>query len=185
MKADFKVFLDACVLANYGVCDLLLRLAEKPRQYLPVWSEAVLEEVHRTHTEKLGWPEELAVSFGRELRTHFPEALASGYEHLLPAVTNDPKDRHVLAAAIHAGAPVLLTFNLKDFPAEALAPWGISALHPQAYLLTLYEMDDIQVVSRLAAIAARRGEAQEDVLMRLGRALPVFASRLLDDLNLG
>jgi hypothetical protein len=35
MRADFKVVLDACVLANFGVCDLLLRLAERPRLYLP------------------------------------------------------------------------------------------------------------------------------------------------------
>lgn len=54
MKADFRVFLDACVLANIGVCDLLLRLAERPRQHLPFWSEDVLAEVYRTHTEKLG-----------------------------------------------------------------------------------------------------------------------------------
>ena len=185
MRADFKVFLDACVLANFGVCDLLLRLAEKPRQYLPAWSEAVLDEVYRTHTERLGWPEKLAASFGRELRRHFPEALVSNYDHLLPAVTNEPKDRHVLAAAIHAGAEVLLTFNLKDFPDEAMAPWGIDALHPQDYLLILYEMDNVQVVSRIAAIAARRGEDQEDVLVRLGRSLPSFSSRLLDDLRLG
>jgi hypothetical protein len=33
MKADFRVVLDACVLANFGVCDLLLRLAERPRLY--------------------------------------------------------------------------------------------------------------------------------------------------------
>lgn len=38
MRADFKVVLDACVLANYGVANLLLSLAEKPRLYLPVWS---------------------------------------------------------------------------------------------------------------------------------------------------
>ena len=184
MKADFRVFLDACVLANIGVCDLLLRLAERPRQYVPVWSEAVLDEVYRTHTERLGWPEALADSFRSELRVHFPEALSSDYEHLLPAVTNDPKDRHVLAAAAHAGAEVILTFNLKDFPDEALAPWGVKAEHPQDYLQTLYEIDDVQVVSRIAAIAARRGEDQEDVLVRLGRALPIFASRLLDDLGL-
>ena len=103
----------------------------------------------------------------------------------MPAVTNEPKDRHVLAAAIHAGAEVLLTFNLKDFPDEAMAPWGIDALHPQNYLLILYEMDNVQVVSRIAAIAARRGEDQEDVLVRLGRSLPSFSSRLLDDLRLG
>lgn len=185
MKADFKVFLDACVLANYGVCDLLLRLAERPRQFLPVWSEAVLVEVYGVHTGKLGWPDELATSFGHELRAHFPEAMSAGYEHLLPAVTNDPKDRHVLAAAAHAGAPMILTFNLKDFRADALAPWGIEARHPQDYLLTLYEMDDVQVVSRIAAIAAKRGQDQEDILIHLGKSLPKFASRLLDDLNLG
>lgn len=36
MRADFRVVLDACVLANYGVANLLLLLAEKPRLYLPV-----------------------------------------------------------------------------------------------------------------------------------------------------
>ena len=42
MQADFKVFLDACVLANIATCDLLLRLAERPRQYMPLWSDGVL-----------------------------------------------------------------------------------------------------------------------------------------------
>lgn len=184
MKADFRVFLDACVLANFAACDLLLRLAERPRQYLPVWSEEVLDEVYRTHTEKLGWPEHLAVSFREELRNHFPEALSSGYEHLLPAVSNDPKDQHVLAAAIHGRAEVILTFNLKDFPEEALEPWGIKAKHPQEYLQTLYEIDDRQVVARVSEIAAERGEDMEDVLVRLGQAVPAFSSRLLDDLDL-
>ena len=137
MKADFRVFLDACVLAGFAARDLLLRLAERPRQYVPVWSEEVLDEVYRTHTAKLGWPEKLAKSFGTELRRNFPEALSTGYEHLLPAVTNDPKDQHVLAAAVHGSAEVILTFNLKDFPEEALAPWDIKAKHPQDYLQTL------------------------------------------------
>ncbi len=183
MKADFRVFIDACVLANFGVCDLLLRLAERPRQYLPFWSEEVLAEVYRTHTERLGWPEDLARYFGEELRTHFPEALSVGYEHLLPSVTNDPKDRHVPAAAAHARAEIILTFNLKDFSPEALEPWGIEAKHPQDYLLTLYDMDKAQVVSRITAIATRREEGMEDVLVRLGKSLPLFASRLLDDLD--
>lgn len=184
MSADFKVFIDACVLANYGVCDLLLRLAEKPRQYLPAWSEAVLTEVYRVHTQKLKrkWPPKLATSFGDALRANFPEAMSAGYEHLLPAVKNDPKDHHVLAAAIHAGASIILTFNLRDFPDEALAPWGIKALHPQAYLLTLYDMDSQQVMNRIVAIAARRGQDPEDVLITLGKSLPTFTTRLLDDL---
>ena len=43
MKADFSVCLDACVLANFPVADLLLKLAERPRQYLPVWSDDIME----------------------------------------------------------------------------------------------------------------------------------------------
>ena len=124
MRADFKVFLDACVLANFGVCDLLLRPAEKPRQYLPVWSDAVLDEVYRAHTEKLGWPEELAVSFGRELRRHFPKALASSYDHLLPAVTNDPKDRHVLAAPSTPGRRCSSRSTSRTSPLKRWTPGG-------------------------------------------------------------
>lgn len=185
MKADFRVCLDACVLANFGVADLLLKLAERPRQYLPVWSEDILEEVHRTQTERLDWPERLADSFRSELRTHFPEAAAEGYEHLIDHLENDPKDRHVLAAAIEAGAEVILTFNLKDFPEDALEPWGVDAQHPQDYLLTLYEMDPLQVVRRIGTIAAERERDEEDVLLHLGKSIPAFSTRLLDDLDLG
>lgn len=184
MKANSKVFLDSCVLANIGVCDLLLRLAEHPRQFLPIWSERVLDEVFHTHTGKLNWPEDLAASFRQALLDHFPEAISSDYEHLIPAMTNQEKDRHVLAAAVHASAEVILTFNLKDFPPHALAPWSIRVLHPQDYLQMLYETDDVEVISRITAIATRRGEDPQDVLVRLGRALPTFARRLLDDLSL-
>lgn len=56
MRADFKVVLDACVLANYGACNLLLKLAEKPRLYRPCWSEELLGETERTQLNDLSWP---------------------------------------------------------------------------------------------------------------------------------
>ena len=52
MQADFPIMLDACVLANTGVCDLFLRLAETPRMYLPRWSATILDEVKRTQMGK-------------------------------------------------------------------------------------------------------------------------------------
>jgi hypothetical protein len=63
VRADYRIFLDACVLANFGVCDLLLRLSERPRLILPHWSAEVLAEVRRTHLEKLRWPAALAETF--------------------------------------------------------------------------------------------------------------------------
>ena len=183
MKADFKVVLDACVLTNFAVCDLLLRLAERPRLYLPIWSTAILEEVRRTQVKKLDWPEELADSFREALQKAFPEATVDDYQSILPSLTNDKKDRHVLATAIRSGSPLILTFNLKHFPPKTLRPWSIVATHPQDYLITLYEMEPLQVASRIAAIAAKRNLDQQDVLLRLGKVLPRFASRMIDELD--
>ena len=106
MKADFRVLLDACVLANFAVCDLLLRLAERPRLFLPVWSGQVLEEVRRTQVDKLGWPAELADSFRREVGNAFPEAGVSGYEHLIVRLTNDFRAQQKLLSPARAGSAI-------------------------------------------------------------------------------
>ena len=88
-----------------------------------------------------------------------------------------------LAAAIRGGCPLILTFNLKHFPAEALKPWNICASHPQDYLLILYEMEPRQVMACLGEIAGKRKLEVQDVLIRLGKVLPNFSQRLLDDLG--
>jgi predicted nucleic acid-binding protein len=183
MRADFRVVLDACVLANYGVANLLLLLAEKPRLYLPVWTDEILEETRRTQVNHLGWEVRLADSFQSSLRSAFPEALVTGYEHIVGQCSNDEKDRHVLACAIHCSSEVILTFNLKDFPEEALTPWGISARHPQDYLMTLFDLEPLQVMHLLGAIAQKRGCTLEDHLIDMGKFLPQFSTRLLDELN--
>jgi hypothetical protein len=183
MKADFKVVLDACVLANYGVANLLLLLAEKPRLYLPFWSAAILEETWKTQTGYLGWPKRIADSFRSELTRQFPEALVEGSDYLIESCTNEAKDRHVLACAIHCKAEVVLTFNLRDFPETSLSPWRIAAKHPQDYLLTLFSLEPLQVMQQLGGIAQKRGVPLEDHLIDLGKFLPAFSSRVLDELN--
>jgi hypothetical protein len=65
----------------------------------------------------------------------FPDALVTGYESLVDGMTNHPKDRHVLAAAVRANAEVIVTFNLRDFPEPALKPYDIAAIHPDDFLL--------------------------------------------------
>ncbi len=183
MRADFKVFVDACVLANHAVCDVLLRLAERPRLFLPVWSEEVLAEVRRTHVGNLGWPEHLADHYQTEIRRAFPEAIIGGYEPLMENLTNDPKDRHALAAAIRGECPLILTFNLRQFPETSLAHWSVRATHPQDYLLVLHGLDPGRVMGCLGEIAGRRKLEIQDVLLKLGKSVPAFSATLLDDLG--
>lgn len=183
MRADFKVVLDACVLANFGVANLVLSLAEKPRLYLPVWSEEILAETRRTQVGRFGWEERIADSLQAQLRTVFPESLIQGFDHLIGECTNDPKDRHVLACAIHCKAEVILTFNLRDFPPHSLARWGIAAEHHQDYLLMLFELEPLQMIHQLGIIAGKRGCTLEDQLIDIGRFLPAFSSKVLEELE--
>jgi hypothetical protein len=52
----------------------------------------------------------------------------------------DPDDRHVLAAAIRAGASIIVTYNLTDFPAQTLARFDIEAQHPDDFLVGLLDL---------------------------------------------
>ena len=113
---DFAAVLDACVLYNASVRDALLVQAETPALYVPRWSEEILEETRRNLVKHRHVSEEKAARLIRAMRTAFPEAAVSGYESLMPAMKNDHKDRHVLAAAVKCGAQTIVTFNLKDFP---------------------------------------------------------------------
>jgi hypothetical protein len=69
-----------------------------------------------------------------------PDALVTGYQHLIDSIElPDRDDRHVLAAAIHCRASVIVTLNLGDFPAQALSKFSIEAQHPDDFVLALLE----------------------------------------------
>jgi hypothetical protein len=56
------------------------------------------------------------------------DCLVSGYEALIEGLKlPDPADRHGLAAAIKAGAQVIVTSNLKHFPVVDLRQWNVEA----------------------------------------------------------
>jgi len=70
------------------------------------------------------------------------DCLVTGYEPLIQALTlPDGNDRHVLAAAITGRASMIVTFNLPDFPADAINGFGIHAKHPDDFLLDVESID--------------------------------------------
>jgi hypothetical protein len=78
----------------------LLRLAESPALFEPKWSAEIIAETVRTLELKLGWPAALTSHLQSELLSHFGGAWVTGYEPLISRMTNEEKDRHVLAAAV-------------------------------------------------------------------------------------
>jgi predicted nucleic acid-binding protein len=183
MRADFPVVLDACVLAEAAVSDLFLRLAESPRLLLPRWSESIWEEARRAWVEKLMWDENLAESRVKAATEFFPEAMVTGFEHIVPSCNNHPKDRHVLAVAIHSGTEVIVTFNVKDFSREALAPWGITASHPADYLKVLFDHDQAAVTDLLHNMASKAQRTVPEMLGRLAWSVHPFAEYVARELD--
>lgn len=126
--------------------DLLLRRGAA-QQFPPLWSAEILEETERSLVNKLGEPPQKARSRVEAMVTNFPDALVSDYEHLIPAMTNHPKDRHVLAAAVRSGAELIVTFNTKDFPVASSTLFDIDVRTPDDFLLDQLDLDPDAVVS--------------------------------------
>lgn len=149
MNSDFPTILDACVLVQAAVRDTLLRLFEQ-RLFLARWTDEIIEETVRTLQQRLGRTPEQTDYLVNELRTYFPDAwVEQGYRELIPVMTNHEKDRHVLAAAVKAPCEVIVTYNLKDFPEDSLRPFGITAKHPDEFLIDLYHLNGEIVVHEL------------------------------------
>jgi predicted nucleic acid-binding protein len=132
--------LDACVLVPASLRGTLLNAAAAGA-FVPAWSEPILGEVRGTLIgKKMIGPRQWERLDGA-LRREFPTALVpeAQIRALEPSMRNDPKDRHVLAAAVASGSPVVVTNNLKDFRATDLNQVGVQAMHPDRYLCHLLE----------------------------------------------
>jgi predicted nucleic acid-binding protein len=178
----FTGLLDTSVLYPFPLCDILLRLAER-ELYDPFWSERILEELRRNLLEA-GYDESQVDHRLHQMRQTFPSAMVpnAAVQQLEPAMANDEKDRHVLAAAVACSADVVVTFNLRDFPEGACEPYDIDAVHPDAFLLSLYDLDPTAVTTEITAQAAALTQpriSREELIKILARAgVPQFASTL-------
>lgn len=182
----YPVFFDTCVLIKPYVCDTLLTIAETGI-YRPLWSADVLLELDR-NLRRLGMTEVQVTHRLTQMTTHFLDAEVVGYESLIAVMTNDPRDRHVLAAAIRGGAEVVVTENIKDFPASALAPYDVVAMHQDDFLLDQLDLSPALVLAGLRRQVSRyRREPRTiddlpDVLAAPGHGCPLFAAACREQL---
>ena len=130
-----SVVFDACVLYPAPLRDFLLELASADL-FRARWTDWIHDEWTKNLLEKR--PDLLP---GRIERTRslmnraVPDCLVTGYEPLVPSIElPDENDRHVVAAAVHAAADAIVTFNLKDFPPESLAKYNLEAIHPDDFI---------------------------------------------------
>jgi len=138
---NFTVLYDACVLYPAPLRDLLMQLAVSDLFHAK-WTDEIHEEWMRNLLENRPDLRREQLERTRDLmNAHVQDCLVTGYEELMPALPlPDPKDRHVLAAAIRSGSNVIVTFNLKHFPENVLATHGIDAQHPDEFVKRLLDL---------------------------------------------
>lgn len=142
--------------------------------FLARWSTMVHEEwmaaVHRD------FPDVSRADLERTrdlMNLHAEGSIVGEFESLIEDLElPDPDDRHVLAAAIHSGADVIVTQNLKDFPQDKLVPFGLEAQHPDAFIGHLFDRNPDQVVGAAQehrASLKNPGRSVEEYLATLER----------------
>ena len=131
---------DACVIYPASLRDLLLCLAEE-RLVAPFWSKEIQDEWTRSLLrDRLDLKRERLERTCEEMNLNFPDSLVHGYEFLTTTLElPDRNDCHVLAAAVYVEADYIVTFNLKDFPKSALAPFSVEAISPDDFVLRLIQ----------------------------------------------
>ena len=177
--AVFPVVLDACVLFNASVRDTLLRAAEHGL-FRPQWSKRILEETTSNLISELGLRHEQAAHLVDELDKAFPEAIVTVPEDLIEAMKNDPKDRHVAAAALSSSAQVIVTFNKKHFKQEHLTHLNIEAQKPDEFLLYLFgRQPNLMIKILLEQAEDLNGVTFDQLLAKLEKQVPQFVAAVM------
>jgi predicted nucleic acid-binding protein len=140
--SSFKVVLDACVLYPASLRDTLLRSAQEGL-FRVLLSDQILEEVKRNLVKDTKMSEEGGNKLVAAISQTFEDSIVpiSKFAYLIPVMQNQEKDRHVLALAVTELAQVIVTYNLKDFPASILEEKEIQAQSPDDFLLYTFDLN--------------------------------------------
>lgn len=159
----FTAVIDACVLVGVAKRDLILSLAEA-ELFRVRWSEQVLRETEMALGKIFGNRGQLGMDASTRAKRSilnickaFPESTVEGHEVLVDCLNclPDKNDHHVLAAAIHCKASIIVTDNLKDFPSEALSIYEIEAKMPDEFIADTIDLDYRKSIAAIAQLRNR------------------------------
>jgi predicted nucleic acid-binding protein len=179
-----RVVLDANVLFPPVLRDVFLEFSMNGL-FRALWTDEILSEVARALIRGRRHTEESAAALISELQEFFPGSFVIGYEHLVGSdLCLDPNDEHVLGAAIHSRADVIVTFNIKDFPTDLFESFGIELSHPDQLLAEVFESNSVlgcQALGGLIGYYNLPPQTAAELSDRLVRSqVPQFGLRILD-----
>ena len=178
--ARFSALLVACVLVPITLADTLLRLAEAGL-YRPLWSTTIIDEmvsaIEFVHPDLA---EGRAQHRADVMQAQFEDACVTGWGPLVPGLElPDPDDRHVVAAALRGRADIIVTANLRDFPAPTLSTFNLGVQSPDDFLLNQLDLDPdttIRTIWEQTQATRRPTMGIDGLLLRLSRCgVPRFA----------
>lgn len=175
------VVCDANVFYSIVTTDLILSLGVA-ELFRPRWTEKIHSEWMRKLL--LNRPDLDPAKIERrrkQMDEAIEDSVITGYEGLIPKLNlPDNDDRHVLAAAIHTQAQIILTYNQRHFPRRVLAPYDITAQHPDEFLTALMKRSSKEVCNILEVMRARKTRpslSQAEILRKLvNQQLPKFVA---------
>ena len=151
----FTCVLDTNVIYPIEIRDLLFWFAHYDL-FTPKWSNHIFDEWEDVMDRKGVSKKEI------KKRTNianlaFPDALVMNYEPLIDGLTlPDIKDRHVLAAAIKTNANVIVTNNLKDFPQDYLASFGLVVKSADNFIADIIDLNHDKAIEAFKKLVLNR-----------------------------
>ena len=153
----YTVLLDANVLYSVAISDALMEVAATGI-YAAKWSKAIDDEWVRNLAKNKKRAEADFHTRRDSMHDACPdwEVPEEGWRLIEPCLSlPDVNDRHVLAAAVAGHADSIVTINIKDFPSSILEPLGITALHPDEFLLQQLQLEPLVVLPAFKSMRTR------------------------------
>lgn len=176
------VVLDSNILFSIELTDLFLTFATQ-RLIEIRWSEEILNEVRRS-LEMSGRLSPVAIDRRlAAMQRALPDATVEVPHTLIAQMRVEANDRHVLALAVAVGADAIVTFNVRDFPADYCSSLGVEVLTPDDFATTTLHDDSVGVMKALQEIVGRRklpSVTVGDLLDRWQVQLPRFVDLARD-----